>query len=115
MAPRWPAPLCIAVWLYGSMAAAMVKMTFTLDDETVSRLRRSASRLAKPQSEVVREAIREYADRAGRLSEDERRHRLSVFDDVVPGLPARSAAEVDRELADIRQARRAGGRRRRRG
>ena len=50
----------------------MVKMTFTLDDATVARLRHSAVRLAKPQSEIVREAIRDYADRVGRLSEQER-------------------------------------------
>ena len=44
-------------------------MTFTLDDVTVARLRRAAARLAKPRSQVVREAIREYADRIGKLSE----------------------------------------------
>ena len=89
----------------------MVKMTFTLDDATVARLRRSAVRLAKPQSEIVREAIRDYADRAGRLSEEERQHRLRVFDQLVPRVPIRPAAEVDREMAGIRRARRAGGRR----
>ena len=44
---------------YGDMAA-MVQVTFTLDDQTVERLRRTASRLAKPQSYVVREAVREH-------------------------------------------------------
>ena len=37
----------------------MVKMTFTLDDETVAVLRKTTARLAKPQSAVVREAIRD--------------------------------------------------------
>ena len=90
----------------------MVKMTFTLDDVTVARLRQSAVRLAKPQSEVVREAIRDYADRVGRLSEQERLRRLRLFDELVPLVPGRPSAAVDRELADIARARLAGGRRR---
>lgn len=90
----------------------MVKMTFTFDDETVAKLRRSAARLEKPQSEVVREAIAEYAERVGRLSEAERRHLLGVFDRLVPTVPRRPAAEVDAELAELRAARRTGGRRR---
>jgi hypothetical protein len=36
---------------------------------------------------------------------------LRVFDELVSRIPARSAAEVDRELRSIRAARRAGGRR----
>ena len=88
----------------------MVKMTFTLDDATVARLRHSAVRLGKPQSAIVREAICDYADRAGRLSEQERLGRLRVFDESVPLVPTRPAADVDRELAEITRARRAGGR-----
>ena len=91
----------------------MVKMTFTLDDETVAKLRQSAARLEKAQSEVVREAIAEYAERVGRLSDRERQHLLGVFDRLVPAVPPRPAAEVDAELADLRAARRASGRRRR--
>jgi hypothetical protein len=89
----------------------MVKMTFSLDEATAARLRRSAQRLAKPQSAVVRAAIRDYSDRIGRLSEEERRHLLKVFDIVVPRIPSRPPAEVDRELSAIRAARRRGGRR----
>ena len=48
----------------------MVKVTFTLDDQTVERLRRTASRLAKPQSYVVREAVREYETRATKLGDE---------------------------------------------
>jgi predicted DNA-binding protein len=89
----------------------MVKVTFTLDDETVRSLRRTSERLAKPQSQVVREAVRDYAMRAGRLSEVERVRMLKTFDKVMTGAPRRSSAEVDRELRDVRAARRAGGRR----
>ena len=53
----------LAVWQYGGM----VKVTFTLDDDTVARLRRIAARARKPQSLVVREAIAEYAARGERL------------------------------------------------
>jgi len=91
----------------------MVKMTFSFDPQTVSRLRRAAARLARPQSQVVREAIREYADRIGTLGEEERRHLLRVFDTVVPSIPARPLRQVQAELAAIRAARRRGGRRRR--
>ena len=90
----------------------MVKMTFTLDDATVAKLRQSATRLEKPQSEVVREAIADYAERIGRLSERERLHLLRVLDDFARTTPpTRSAREVDVELRDVRRARRAGGRR----
>jgi predicted transcriptional regulator len=37
----------------------MVKVTFTLDDQTVARLRQAAARLNRPQSQVVRDAVRD--------------------------------------------------------
>ena len=86
-------------------------MTFTLDDATVARLRQSAARLDKPRSQVVRDAIADYAERVGRLSERERRHLLHVFDTLLPDVPARPARRVDAELQAIRTARRGGGRR----
>ena len=89
----------------------MVKVTFTLDETTVSQLRQAASRLNQPQSAVVREAIQDYAQRIGRLSEQERQRMLKVFDEVVPRIPRRAAWQVDAELAAIRRARRHGGRR----
>ena len=90
----------------------MVKVTFTLDDETVTRLRRSAERLARPQSAVVRDAIADYADRIGRLSERERVHLLRVLDAFTATPATRSAAGVEAELADLRASRRAAGIRR---
>jgi len=89
----------------------MVKVTFTFDEETVATLRRAAARLAKPQSAVVREAIREYALRIGKLSEAERRRLLEIFDTMLPKIPTRPASETDAELREIRAARRRGGRR----
>ena len=89
----------------------MSKVTFTLDAETVSRLRTTAERLALPKSAVVREAIRDFSDRAGRLSEGERQRMLQAFDRLVPAIPARPLRDVERELAEVRHARRAVGRR----
>ena len=89
----------------------MVKMTFTLDDETVAALEQAAQRLSRPRSAVVREAIREYGARAGRLSEEERRRMLRAIDAVLSTPPTRPRAAVDRELLDIRRTRRGGGRR----
>jgi predicted transcriptional regulator len=89
----------------------MVKMTFTLDDETVAALRQASERLAKPQSVIVREAIREYGARAGRLNEEERRRMLRSIDAVLTQPPTRTVAAVERELRELRDSRRRGGRR----
>lgn len=85
-------------------------MTFSLDEVTAARLRQTAETLGKPKSEVVREAILDYAERRGRLSEAEKRRLLSAFDQLVPAIPGRAASEVDQELNSIREARRRGGR-----
>ena len=85
-------------------------MTFTLDTATVERLRRTAKRLDQPQSRIVRAAILDYAERAGRLSESERLRLLGVFDELVPRIPPRPQAAVDAELAELRRARRRGRR-----
>lgn len=87
------------------------KVTFTLDEGTVARLRRMAHRLHKPQSLVVREAIAEYAARADRLGDEDRERLLEQFDRLVPEIPRRPAADALAEAAEIRVARQAGGRR----
>ena len=94
----------MVVWL------GMVKVTFTLDNQTVDRLRRTAARLARPQSYVVREAIKEYEARSTKLSDEERARMLAILDRIVQEPPARTAAEVDRELDEIRAGRRRWGR-----
>lgn len=85
-------------------------MTFSLDDETATRLRRAAERLGKPMSEVVREAVHLYYARLGRLS-DERDRMLSDFDRLVAEIPERPLSDTEAELLAVREARRAGGRR----
>jgi predicted DNA-binding protein len=84
----------------------MVKVTFTLDEETVARLRRAATRLAKPQSQVVREAIRDYEARNDKLSDEERRRMLEVLDRVLPAVRARTKPDVDTEIKEVRHVRR---------
>ncbi len=87
-----------------------VKMTFSLDEATAERLRQASEALRKPKSEIVRDAIQDYAERIGRLSEAERRRLLQLFDELVPSLPERPQAEVDEEIRLVREARRGGGR-----
>jgi len=86
------------------------KVTFTLDDETIHRLQNASERLRKPKSEVVREAIADYHARVGRLSEGERRRMLKIVDELLPQIPKRKLEQVEREIAAVRAARRAGGR-----
>jgi predicted transcriptional regulator len=88
----------------------MIKVTFTLDDETVSYLGRTAERLGMPKSLVVREAIRAYGEQMSRLTDEERDRLLEAFDRVVPAIPDRPRGEVDAEIAELRRARRSGGR-----
>ena len=90
---------------------ATTKVTFTLDRVSIDRLQDAAERLAVAKSEIVREAIMEFHERLGRLSDRERSKMLSAFDELVPRIPERSAAAVDRELAEVRRARKASGRR----
>ena len=90
----------------------MVKMTFTLDEETADALRRISQRVRRPQSQVLREAIRHYEPHAGQLTVDERRKRVQMFDQVVARIPKRPASEVDAELHEIRTSRRKGWHRR---
>lgn len=91
----------------------MIRVTFSLDDETVATIRRTAARLRKPQSQVVREAIADFAARSDRLSDAERRQALAVLERLRATRPSRGAAQVDEELRALGGARRAGGRRHR--
>ncbi|MGA2270814.1 MAG: ribbon-helix-helix protein, CopG family [Bryobacteraceae bacterium] len=90
---------------------ATSKVTFTLDEATVHMIEDAAERLAKPKSQVVREALSEYHDRIGRLSERERLEKLRLLDTLLPLIPSRGRGAAQRELTAIRKARRSGGRR----
>ena len=92
---------------------ATTKVTFTFDQATISRLNDAAQRLAKPKSEIVREAIQEYHQHIDRLSESEKQRMLQALDEFAKLPPTRPQEEVDAELKEIRRARRHGGRRHR--
>jgi hypothetical protein len=89
----------------------MVKLTFTVDEQTVEVLRETATRLKKSQSAVFREAIRDFAERADRLTNEERDRLLSVLDRIRSRKSTRPQSEVDAEIAGIRDDRKTGGRR----
>jgi hypothetical protein len=91
----------------------MLRVTFSLDERTVAEIRRTAARLRKPQSQVVREAVAEYATRSDRTSDRERLHVLNVLERLRDTAPTRPAREVDAEIRSLRAARRQSGRRRR--
>lgn len=84
----------------------MVKVTYSLDDATVRRIRRAAERLGKPQSLIVREAVAEYDARTDRLSEAERLRMLEVLDRLHDEPVARSRESVEAEIQEIRRSRR---------
>lgn len=86
----------------------MVKVTFTLDEDTVRTLRKMAERAKKPQSLVVREAVAHYAAKEDTLTPEERERWLRTFDELVAKIPPRPREEVERELAEIRRSRRTG-------
>ena len=86
----------------------MPKVTFSLGEEVVRLLRRTAARARKPQSLIVREAIEQYAAREEQLSEEERDRLLAVLHDIKARPATRPSAAVDRELEEIRRSRRTG-------
>jgi len=92
----------------------VTKVTFTLDDATIRRLKSASERLGMPKSQIIRDAVADYHDGIGRLSETERQRQrqrqLYVLRDLVPSIPTRPLGEVEKEIADIRAARRSGGR-----
>ena len=49
-----------------------------------------------------------YSERMGKLSETERLRMLRVIDAIIAQPPTRDQSEVDRELREIRRARRSG-------
>lgn len=84
---------------------SMVKVTYTLDDATVRRIRAVSARLGIPQSQMVREAVADYAARKDRLSEAERLRMLEVLERIRNSPPSRPQEEVEAELREIREAR----------
>ena len=86
------------------------KVTFTLDEQTIRFLNDAAERKKKAKSEIVREAIAGYYERIGKLSESERLRMLKILEEIRSRPTTRTQDEVDAEIAEIRAARRSGGR-----
>ena len=84
------------------------KVTYTLDEQTVERVRRMAHRTRKPQSQIVREAVAYYEARDDKLTPEERERMLDILRTLGAQLPARTQEDVDRELGEIRESRRTG-------
>jgi predicted transcriptional regulator len=89
-----------------------IKVTYTLDNETVERIRRAATRANKPQSAIVREAVAHYAAEPDRPGREEIRRKLRLLDAIMATPPTRTARAVDQELRELRKSRRTGWRRR---
>ena len=94
----------MAVWRM--VVCLMIKVTYTVDEQTVARIRTAAVRFKTPQSQIVREAVRLYAEHTDRLMDEERRERVRRIKAMIARPPTRSAKQVDAELAEIRAARR---------
>jgi predicted transcriptional regulator len=92
---------------------ATTKVTFTFDQATIRRLDDAAARLAKPKSQIVREAIQDYHQRIDRLNESEKQRMLQALEEFMAKVPKRGQRETEAELKEIRRARRQGGRRHR--
>jgi DNA helicase HerA-like ATPase len=88
----------------------MAKLTFSLDEATVEKLRKTATRLRKPQSMVVREAIARYAAEEDKLSDEERERILKVIDRIMQLPPSGPHEDAEREIREIRRSRRTGWR-----
>jgi hypothetical protein len=86
----------------------MVKVTFTLDEETVKAIRRLSERRHTPQSAVVREAVAIYARQEEKLTAAARGRRLRVLDDLRSKPATRPQDEVAAELRELRRSRRTG-------
>ncbi len=86
----------------------MVKVTFTIDDETARRLRKLSERARKPQSLIVREAIAHYAaaEEDVRVPENERDRQLAILRRIRAQGALRSAEDADAELQALRESRR---------
>ncbi|MDE2880684.1 MAG: hypothetical protein OXP70_02405 [Acidobacteriota bacterium] len=83
----------------------MAKVTYSLDEATVRRIRTGARQLEIAQSQFVREAVADYAARKDRLSEAERLRMLEVLERIRDSPPTRPQEEVEAELREIRELR----------
>lgn len=82
---------------------ATIKVTFALDQATISRLREAAVRMTMPKSEAVRAAIRRILRQDRPAQRWRKAALLRSSDELAPGIPERRVAGVKRELESIRR------------
>ena len=87
------------------------KVTFTLDEATVELIRSIAERKKRPRSQVLREAVAVYGAQEEKLDAATRERKLRLLEELMAQPPTRPQGEVDKELRELRQARRIGWRR----
>ena len=85
---------------------ATVKATFCLDAATIRRIESASRQLNKTKSEILREAVKHYHARLDSLSASERLRMLKALDGFASQAAPRPRDEVDKELDEIREARR---------
>jgi hypothetical protein len=88
---------------------AVTKVTYTLDEETLRFIDDAAKIQHKPKSQVIRDAMKDYHARLGRLSEAERQRRLHAFDRLYPQIKLKTQEEARAELREIRESRQLSG------
>lgn len=86
--------------------AKTLKVTFTLDAETVTTLKAAADRTGRPQSAIVRDAIARYGERHDKLNPAERQRMLEALQRMMASPPTRTDPDAEAEVKEIRRARR---------
>jgi hypothetical protein len=85
--------------------------TLTLDEETIQQIEAAAEHLGKSNSEVVEEAMADYRRLPDKITEAERQRMLNALDEMMRRPSPKTAEDVQREIEEVRAARRGGGRR----
>lgn len=86
------------------------KATFVLDEDSVRKLNLAAQRTHKPKSQIIREAISLFHENTGKVSEEEVRRRVAIYDAYIAQPPSRPDSDIDDELRELREIRRLPGR-----
>jgi hypothetical protein len=87
------------------------ELTLTLDEETIEQIERLARLLHKSTGKIVEDAMQSLQPTPRPLTEEERQRRLKLLEEMRKRPPTRPQEEVEREIKEIRAARRSGGRR----
>jgi len=87
------------------------ELTLTLDEETIEQIERLARLLHKSTGKIVEDAMQHLQPTPRPLSDEEHQRRLKALDEMRKRPSPKTAEDVQREIDEIRAARRSGGRR----